>query len=136
MGSSGRTGGLQPREGYCWLFVYGLLKPGLQPPHTLQLALPDAVPGELYDLGPYPALKPAPAGSNATARGFTLLLNSAELERLDEFEGVAEGLYRRRRVVTSLGLEAWVYEYARPLPADARGPLISWPPEEGTWLLC
>ena len=49
-----------------------------------------------------------------------------ELERLDEYEGVSEGLYRRMRTVTASGLEVWVYEYARDLPAGAKGPLDRW----------
>ncbi len=121
---------LDAGTGRCWLFVYGLLKPGLRPPRTFSLAFPDRVAGHLYDLGPYPALVLTPPGQPAECRadGFTLLIAEEELTELDEFEDVADGLYRRLSVMTELGFRAWVYEYARRLPSTARGPLSVWHP--------
>ncbi len=120
---------MPPGSGRCWLFVYGLLKPGLRPPRTFLVAYPDRVAGQLYDLGPYPALLLAGPTSTSQhwAGGFTLLIAEEELADLDDFEDVAEGLYRRKLVRTELGFDAWVYEYARPLPPSAFGPLPTWP---------
>ena len=54
-------------------------------------------------------------------------IDTGELfRRLDAYEGVEEGLYRRVAVTTQGGREAWVYVYARPLPPTARGPLARW----------
>ena len=60
-------------------------------------------------------------------RGAGESIDSAELlRRLDAYEGVEEGLYRRVAVTTQAGREVWVYVYARPLPTTARGPLARW----------
>ena len=46
--------------------------------------------------------------------------------RLDPYEGVDEGLYRREATTTRAGRFAWIYVYARPLPAVAVGPFDRW----------
>jgi gamma-glutamylcyclotransferase (GGCT)/AIG2-like uncharacterized protein YtfP len=87
----------------------------------------DRIHGELYDLGPYPAA--CNVGKCAGWFGGTVLeIDEHELVNdLDRFEGVAQGEYRRIRTVTESGLEVWVYEYARPIPEHAIGPIAQWP---------
>jgi gamma-glutamylcyclotransferase (GGCT)/AIG2-like uncharacterized protein YtfP len=46
--------------------------------------------------------------------------------QLDEYEGVAEGPYRRVEVTTRGGRRAWVYVYGRPLPPQDRRPIDRW----------
>ncbi|MHC5544613.1 gamma-glutamylcyclotransferase family protein, partial [Singulisphaera rosea] len=48
------------------------------------------------------------------------------LGRLDPYEGVEHGLYRRVETATRSGHRVWVYEYARPLPAEARQLYAPW----------
>lgn len=107
------------------LFVYGTLKdPGL-----CAAVLQDAggtrrvgrgtIQGRLYDAGSYPAFVPSDDPADRVA-GVLLELDAgaAALERLDAYEGVADGLYERRRVTVRLHdttRDAWVYVYCRPL---------------------
>ncbi len=103
------------------LFVYGTLLPGLAPPAVAATAArlrplgPATVPGRLYDLGPYPALVPDPAGESRV-HGELLALPAVAadlLAALDRYEG---GQYRRvaTTAVRADGGEVacWVYEYA------------------------
>src|SRR5271168_2874111 len=87
---------------------------------------PDAVRGRLYDLGPYPALIDLDDPTADWVEGFAGPVEPAELERHDRWEDVESGLYRRALTTTRNNEVAWVYTYARPLPADARGPLTRW----------
>lgn len=112
--------------GRCLLFVYGSLQPGQRPPQSLRGAWPDRVRGLLYDLGPYPAAVQIGRIEEEFC-GWVLDLSEGELKRLDAYEGVSEGLYRRMRTVTAGGRTVWIYEYARELPQQARGPLEKWP---------
>ena len=113
--------------GRCLLFAYGQLQPGQRPPRTLSWAWPDRVLGELLDLGDYPAAVKVGLGESCF-RGYVLELAESELTtELDAFEGVPELLYRRIRTITKAGYEVWIYEYARPLPHTAWGPIESWP---------
>lgn len=115
-----------PRLERCLLFVYGLLQPGHRPPRTMSRHWPDQLLGELYDLGPYPGLLHAGVRGGPVS-GTVVEVSRHELETvLDPFELVEEGLYRRIRATTVGGHEVWVYEYARPLPPGARGPLERW----------
>ncbi len=113
--------------GRCLLFAYGQLQPGLRPPRSLSRAWPDRVRGLLYDLGPYPAAVKIDA-VDRWFQGFVLEIEQHELqEALDPYEEVDKRVYRRIRTVTGAGFEVWVYEYARPLPENAVGPIDRWP---------
>lgn len=115
---------------HCLLFAYGQLQPGIRSPRTMRRAWPDRVRGELFDLGPYPAAVRIGAAEGSFC-GHVIEIDASELAELDTFEGVGEGLYRRVRATTEAGQSVWIYQYARPLPADARGPVERWPSAEG-----
>lgn len=81
------------------LFVYGTLKRGRANHHVLagQNFLGEArtIAGyRLYHLGEYPGLVPA-AADRAGVSGEIWSVTPVALARLDAFEGVPEGLYRR-----------------------------------------
>lgn len=86
---------------------------------------PGRVAGRLYDLGSWPALRPARSATDRVP-GLLIEVSPAEeaLHRLDSYEDVAEGIYRRRRAwVNRPGkapLRAWVYEYRRPVRGRRR----------------
>lgn len=114
------------------LFVYGTLKRGCKNHHhlTFQRFLGEArtCPGyQLYDLGDYPGLV---ADSTATAgvSGELWAVDATTLARLDEFEGVPEGLYRRVRVellAPFTQIEADTYFYVRDPGQRPVGPTWS-----------
>jgi len=59
--------------------------------------------------------------------GFVRTVDQAELEGpFDIWEQLDQGLYRRVETMTRNERRVWVYVYARPVPADAVGPLIRW----------
>ena len=79
--------------------------------------------GRLFDLGPYPALVDADDPAAGWVEGHVRPVGRRELEgRLDRYEGVDQGLYRRVLVTTRSGRRAWVYVFARPLPAGRGDP--------------
>jgi gamma-glutamylcyclotransferase (GGCT)/AIG2-like uncharacterized protein YtfP len=109
------------------LFAYGTLVP--RDPARLRDEgwHADAVRGRLHDLGPYPGLVDLDDPTASWVEGFVREVSERELrDRLDPYEGVEEGLYRRDATTTRAGRPAWVYVYARPLPKGARGPIASW----------
>lgn len=109
------------------LFAYGTLAPDGPEGAALGGWTADAVRGLLFDLGPYPALIDLDRPGAGWVEGYVRAVTSSELtERLDPYEGIDEGLYRRRATTTRGGRRAWVYVYARPLPAGAVGPLARW----------
>ncbi len=109
------------------LFAYGTLVPREPGPRRRAGWRPDAVRGRLYDLGPYPGLVDLDDPGASWVEGFVRPVDEAELTgRLDPYEGVDEGLYRREPTTTRAGRPAWVYTYARPLPEGAYGPLVRW----------
>ena len=70
------------------------------------------IPGQLYDLGPYPGLKFDDEGE---VGGELYAVPPDALTRLDRFEGATgpDPLYvRRARQLLDPSVEAWVYEYA------------------------
>lgn len=84
------------------LFVYGTLKRGCsnhaQMAGAQFLGLARTPPGyRLYDLGGYPAIVARPGDANAVV-GEVWSVDPEVLARLDRFEGVHEGLYRRENI--------------------------------------
>ena len=84
------------------LFVYGTLKRGGRNQRQMAgLAFVGPArtqPGfRLYDVGGYPGLVAEPDERNGVS-GEVWSVDAAGLARLDRFEGVAEGLYRREVV--------------------------------------
>jgi gamma-glutamylcyclotransferase (GGCT)/AIG2-like uncharacterized protein YtfP len=109
------------------LFAYGTLAPDGPEAAAQGGWTADRVRGRLYDLGPYPALVDCDEPGAGWVEGYIRSIDEGEpFRRLDAYEGVEEGLYRRVAVTTEGGHEAWVYVYARPLPPTARGPLTRW----------
>ncbi|HWE37530.1 MAG TPA: gamma-glutamylcyclotransferase family protein [Isosphaeraceae bacterium] len=109
------------------LFAYGTLGPSSDEEARRGGWVADAVRGRLFDLGPYPGLVDCGVESAGWVEGHVRRVELRELvERLDPYEGVEEGLYRRIVARTRGGRAAWVYEFAGRLPADARGPLRRW----------
>ncbi len=110
-----------------WLFAYGTLSPDGPEAAARGGWSADAIRGRLHDLGPYPTVDGPGDPAAGWVEGFVRAVDEAELSgRLDLYEGVAEGLYRRQVVITRSGRAAWVYSSARPLPAEARRPLDRW----------
>jgi gamma-glutamylcyclotransferase (GGCT)/AIG2-like uncharacterized protein YtfP len=109
------------------LFAYGTLAPAGPGVAASGGWVADRVRGRLYDLGPYPALFDCGDPLASWVEGYVRPVEGDELTgRLDAYEGVDEGLYRRVQATTEAGRLVWVYVYARPLPAGARGPLVQW----------
>ncbi len=76
---------------------------------------PAEVNGTLYDAGAYPALK---LSGNDAVSGSIVDIDDNAIPQLDEYEGVAEQLFRRRSVNVTDPEGAyhrvWVYEYQQP----------------------
>jgi len=107
-------------------FAYGTLMPTNVAAIVRQRWTADAVRGRLFDLGPYPALVDLDAAGAGWVEGYVRVVEPLELEAFDRWEDVELGTYRRLETTTRAGVRAWVYEYARPLPPEARGPLSRW----------
>jgi gamma-glutamylcyclotransferase (GGCT)/AIG2-like uncharacterized protein YtfP len=108
------------------LFAYGTLMPA-DADSAREGWVPDAVRGRLYDLGPYPVLVDLDDPAAGWVEGFVRATDLDELVyRLDPWEDVAGGLYRRVEATTRSNARVWVYVYDRPLPPQARGPLPRW----------
>jgi len=80
---------------------------------------PCRIEGELYDLGPYPAMKKS--GGEIVGELFEIL-DARALEVLDRFEGYEperpeDSLYlrERTRLIAPHAVEAWVYVYRNAL---------------------
>lgn len=107
-----------------FLFAYGTLGPRFEPRDDWRA---DAVRGRLFDLGPYPVLVDWDDPEAPWVEGHVRPVTCEELEgRLDAYEGVAEGLFRREAATTRAGRVAWVYVFARDVPQYAKGPLPRW----------
>ncbi|MCA9038929.1 MAG: gamma-glutamylcyclotransferase [Planctomycetaceae bacterium] len=111
---------------YSFLFVYGQLQPGHRFPIEAEVIRPDRVRGLLYDLGEYPGAVEIGKADNWFS-GFLATLPTEDLDELDRFECVEDGLYRRIQTETESGVTAWIYEYLQTLPEDAFGPIDAWP---------
>lgn len=122
------------------IFVYGTLRSGcsnheqmLRPccEHEWVCECPAAAfrgraltnPGawDLWDLGGFPALRPAEPGDETAApvRGELWLVPPPLLSRLDRFEGVPR-LYVRGAVGLASGMLVDAYIFARPPPPGSR----------------
>lgn len=101
-----------------FLFVYGTLRPGdvrwpLLERYVDDDGTDDTAPGHVFDTGlDYPA---AVFGGDGRIRGRLYRLNATLLDEglaaLDEEEDTVAGLYRRVRITTGSGVEAWAYAY-------------------------
>jgi gamma-glutamylcyclotransferase (GGCT)/AIG2-like uncharacterized protein YtfP len=109
------------------LFAYGTLMPEDAAAAEREGWRPDAVRGRLFDLGPYPALVDLDDPRAGWVEGYVRPISLDELEtRLDPWEEVDRGLYRRSETVTRASYRVWVYVYNQPLPPTSRGPLVRW----------
>lgn len=112
--------GANPRAGDP-IALYGSLMRGLGPleelgfDSRLRFVGPCVVQGELFDLGPYPALRP---GKGRVLAELHRLSDPGLLLELDAFEGYdpehpERSLYLRERVtlIEPSGIEAWCYLY-------------------------
>ena len=113
------------------LFVYGTLRTGGRADGFLrgcEHVGGATVEGALYDMGAYPALV---LGGEGRVEGEVWRCPAAVLSRLDEYEGVPEGLYHRVRVDAG-GVECWTYvagpALASRLTPERRIPAGRWPP--------
>ena len=109
------------------VFVYGSLKRGYALHHLLRTAqfLGTACTQPLYrlfDLGSYPGLVEWPEG--LSIHGELYAVTAENLQRLDQAEGVAEGLYARRPVLLQSA------EYSA-LSTEQQPDL--WPPSAEAW---
>lgn len=118
------------------LFVYGTLKQGQRAAARLagQRCLGAARTGPgftLYQLEGYPGLVREP-DSDASVVGELWLVDDRCLHALDDYEGIAEGLYRRESIAIrapGLPAQAETYVYARSV-AGRRRIGAAWPPAE------
>lgn len=115
------------------LFVYGTLRRGGSAGGLLrgcECIGGGTVAGTLYDLGAYPALV---TGGEGAVEGEVWRCPAEVLSRLDEYEGVPGGLYRRVPVQVS-GRDCWTYVAGPALePRLTPGQRIAsgrWPPGE------
>ncbi|MCU1329309.1 MAG: gamma-glutamylcyclotransferase [Bryobacterales bacterium] len=105
------------------LFVYGSLRSEFDNVHAVRLrtesrfAGPATVAGSIFLIGPYPGFRAEPGGV-VQGEIYSLAKPAATLAHLDEYEGIQ---YTRVAVrLTSQDSEAWIYEYAVPLPLTVR----------------
>jgi gamma-glutamylcyclotransferase (GGCT)/AIG2-like uncharacterized protein YtfP len=86
--------------------------------------------GTLYDLGAYPGLV---LRGSTRIPGVVCEVDDEVAARLDEYEGVDDGLYARRMASVDLGdtiVEAWTYEYLGRV--DRRSRIDRWQVVERT----
>ena len=111
-----------------YLFVYGSLRKGFEPPEIaetaekLKLVGEGFVYGSLYNFGEFRALV---LGKKEKIYGQILELpfNEETLQKLDEYEGfypndLEKNLFIRKQTTAYLGdekVQTWVYEYNRDL---------------------
>lgn len=111
-----------------FLFVYGTLRKGFEPPIIAETASKlkffneGFIYAKLYDLGEYTGII---LGGNEKIFGEILELPNDEkvLQKLDEYEGFelekpSKSLFLRKKTIAYFGvekLETWVYEYNQNL---------------------
>ncbi len=93
------------------LFVYGLFRDSARPLLGNFVFVGRAsVPGRIYRVNEsYPGFRPEGDG---LVWGDVYLVDDSVLPALDEFEGDE---FERRKIVTSLGHECWIYEFVKEL---------------------
>jgi gamma-glutamylcyclotransferase (GGCT)/AIG2-like uncharacterized protein YtfP len=107
------------------LFVYGTLKRGCSNHAQMDgqefVGLARTVPGfTLYDLGGYPAIVTAPDDRTGVV-GEVWCVDAEGLQRLDRFEGVHEGLYRREQIALQAPFaDRAIDAYVSVLPVSGR----------------
>ena len=104
------------------LFIYGTLrkeaKSHIKPSKSLGL---DSVQGKIYDInGHYPGFK----HGGGKVIGEIVEIDEDNLDLIDYYEGDD---YKRVKITTSNGKEAWIYEYT---PEVSKSKLI----KSGDWL--
>ena len=87
------------------VFVYGTL--------MVECTWDQQVPGELFVMSS--GIACAKFQGEGTIKGEIREVSRSTLSRWDRYEGVDVGLYRRVKVKTKSGIDAWSYEYARPI---------------------
>lgn len=120
------------------LFAYGTLQNPARRAAVIGPATPcrviaeASIRGALYDAGDYPVLRLSDAATDCVP-GVLLELDDSALAQLDEYEGVATGLFRRVRctvdVASGGAVDAWVYLYARSVTGLRR--IAAWPVDRG-----
>ena len=101
------------------VFVYGSLKAGyalhgLLSHQTFEGTTQTTSDFRLYDLGRYPGLKRASV-NGSSIRGEVYRIDDECLRRLDDEEGVDDGLYTRERIQLQAPFQfqaVWTYIYA------------------------
>jgi gamma-glutamylcyclotransferase (GGCT)/AIG2-like uncharacterized protein YtfP len=111
-------------SGKCLLFVYGMLRTDCTPPRSVSESWDDAIKGDLYDLGTYPALKNIGKSKN-WCEGQILEIDSVELPALDDFEDVESGEYERVITESRDGRTVWAYQYL-PEIIDTENTIEKW----------
>jgi len=120
------------------LFAYGTLQNPARraavigPTAPCRVVADASIRGELYDAGDYPVLRRSDSAADRVP-GILLELDDAALESLDDYEGIASGLYNRERCAVEVAsggtVDAWVYVYARSVTGLRR--IAAWPAERG-----
>ena len=108
------------------LFVYGTLRPFVDIPvarwlqRVARYVGPAKTRGRLYDLGPYPGLKPARRTHEWVRGDVYQVRNPLVVRALDAYEaggGAGQPCFIRRACIVSVGRRrqraAWVYIYQR-----------------------
>jgi gamma-glutamylcyclotransferase (GGCT)/AIG2-like uncharacterized protein YtfP len=120
----------------CFVFAYGTLRDAACLNELIgnvsgwRVAGEGSIQGRLYDVGEYPALVSSDDAHDRVG-GILIELDDPEpaLKRLDTYEGVEAGLYRRElRTVDRSGgtlVDAWVYVYQRSVQGLLR--IAGWP---------
>lgn len=98
-------------------FVYGTLKRGHRAHHHIekQTFLEAAVTAagyRLFNIGEFPGLVRDETGGSIQGELWTL--DAAALAVLDDYEGVAEGIYERALIDLNDGTQAETFFYLRP----------------------
>jgi gamma-glutamylaminecyclotransferase len=112
---------MEPGQLTCLLFVYGSLKRGYTLHSELQQQqfVADAYTSpdyRLYDIGQYPGMVKV-ASEGLSVKGELYRVSQDCLQRLDEVEGVEEGLYARTAIPLASPFHhehAWTYLYLQP----------------------